>query len=355
MKKFNVAIIGCGTICMSAHAPKYSENPRAEIKYLCDLLPEKAEAIKKEYKLDDAVIVTDYKELLNKDDIDVVSVCLPNYLHAPVTIDFLNAGKDVLCEKPISTNVKDALAMQAAAEKNNRILNIGVVNRFNTYVNELRKLVEAGEFGEMYHIYCAFRQQRSIPGMGGWFTTKAMSGGGSLIDWGVHYLDLILYIMGMPNVKTVSGKSFCKLAKNMKDYVFDYMWAGPPDYNGTYDVDDSVTGFIRTDGPTITFNGAWAQNLEYGDTSIEFLGTKGGAKLTYGGSFRLTLVRDGKIETTTPEFEKADMFYEEMDAFLDAVEKREKNKGNIDNVIVTQKLLNGIYDSSDSDREVVIQ
>jgi predicted dehydrogenase len=352
MKKFNVAIIGCGTICNSAHAPNYAKNPRAEVKYLVDILPEKAEAVKAKHNLTSAKVITNYKDILSDPDLDLVSVCLPNYLHAPVSIDFLNAGKNVLCEKPVSVSVENALKMQEVAKKSGKILNIGVVNRFNTYVNELKNVIDSGDLGEIYHINCSFRSHRSIPGMGGWFTTKALSGGGVLIDWGVHFVDLILYIIGNPDLVSVSGKAFCELGKDMPEDVFESMWAGPPNYEGVYDVDDSVTGFIRTKGPTITLNGAWAQNITEGTMTVEFLGSKGGAKLRYGSSYDLTIQKDGKITTTTPEFPWTDMFYDEIDSFMTSVETGVKTRANIDNVIITQRVLNGIYDSSDANKEI---
>ena len=355
MEKTKIAIIGCGTICNSAHAPSYAKNKKAEVIYLVDIIPEKAQAVKEKFGFANAKIETDYRKILKDKNIDAVSVCLPNYLHAPVTIACLKAGFDVLCEKPIALNVKQALKMKETADANNRILNIGVVNRFNTYVNELKNIVDSGELGEIFHVYCSFRSHRSIPGMGGWFTTKEMSGGGALIDWGVHFIDLLLYVVGMPEIETVSGKAFCELGKDMKDYVFYDMWAGPPNYDGVYDVDDSVTAFIRTSGPTISLNGAWAQNIVDENMSIEFLGSKGGAKLRYGKSFDLTVCKDGKIETTTPKFKVKDMFYEEIDSFLDTIKTREHTKANIDNIIITQKVLNGIYESSEKNAEVKIK
>lgn len=182
--KINVAVIGCGTIANSAHLPCYKANDQVNIKYLVDILPEKAEAAKKKFELADAVVLTDYREILSDPELQAVSVCLPNYLHAPVTIDFLDAGKDVLCEKPISVSLECAKQMKHHADENGRILNIGVVNRFNTSVNKIKQMIEAGKLGELYHIYCSFRAFRSIPGMGGWFTQKELSGGGVLIDWG---------------------------------------------------------------------------------------------------------------------------------------------------------------------------
>lgn len=353
MEKHQVAIIGLGAIGAGAHAPNYAKNERVEVKYLCDLDSEKSKWAKEHFGLEQAQILTDYKDLLSKDDYDIVSVCLPNHLHASVTIDFLNAGKDVLCEKPISVSLENARAMKAAADKNGRILNIGVVNRFNTYVDELRKIAQSGELGEIYHVYCSFRECRRIPGMGGWFTDKSLSGGGVLIDWGVHYIDLILYILGNPDVATISGKAFSKLGFPMEEYVYENMWAGPPKYDGVYDVDDSVTGFIRTSGATISLNGAWAQNIKERECFIDFLGTKGGARLQYGKEFTLTRTKDGKLDYATPEFSGPDMYYAEIDAFLDAVETREKNRANIDSVIISQKILDGIYASSAQNREIV--
>ncbi|HPU58796.1 MAG TPA: gfo/Idh/MocA family oxidoreductase, partial [Candidatus Avimonas sp.] len=110
-------------------------------------------------------------------------------------------------------------------------------------------------------VYVSFRSHRSIPGLGGAFTTKEIAGGGALIDWGVHFLDIVMYCCGDPKPLTVTGEAFCKLGKNIPEYAFKDMWAGPPKYDGIYDVDDSVTGMIRTEGPVITFNGAWAQNI----------------------------------------------------------------------------------------------
>jgi predicted dehydrogenase len=105
-----------------------------------------------------------------------------------------------------------------------------VVNRFNTAVNLIKNRIDAGELGDVYQVYGSFRSHRSIPGLGGDFTTNAVAGGGVLIDWGVHFLDLIMYCTGDPQPKTVSGQAHKILGMNMKDYVFEDMWAGPPKY-----------------------------------------------------------------------------------------------------------------------------
>ena len=353
MKKTRVAIIGCGKIANAAHGPSYGKNPNAEIAWCVDILPERARALAATFGSDATKTCTDYREMLRDPAVDVVSVCVPNYLHAPITIDCLNAGKHVLCEKPAAMNYAEALQMKAAADQSGRILNIGVVNRFNTAVNKVRDMIQSGELGEVYHIYCSFRSHRSIPGLGGQFTTKAQSGGGVLIDWGIHFLDLINYCINSPAVRSVSGAAYSKLGKNMREYVYTDMWAGPPDYNGTYDVEEFITGMVRTEGPTITLNGAWAQNIGEGGMFIEFLGDKAGVKLQYGANFTVYSTKDGMLTATTPSFTSADMFYEEIDAFLRCAAEGKKIRSNIDEVLVTARMMDGLYESAATGREVV--
>ncbi len=354
MKKHVVAVIGCGNIAQNSHIPSYIGSGLADIRYLVDLLPEKAEALREKFQLTEAKVVTDYHEILDDPTLEAVSVCLPNDLHAPVSIDFLNHGKHVLCEKPIALSTEQALEMQAAAERNNRILNIGVVNRFSTAVNRIRNILQSGELGEIYHIDCSFRDFRCIPGMGGWFTTKARSGGGVLIDWGVHFIDLILYCLGTKTIQSVTGKTYCELGKDMPAYTYLGMWAGPPDYNGTYDVDDYVTALIRTDGPTISVNGAWAQNINERAMYISFLGSRGGIKLQYGADFVEVLDKDGALLTINPSYRSEDMFLEEIRSFLQCVEKPEKTRASIDNVLISQRVLDAIYRSAETGKEIAL-
>ncbi len=349
MKKLKVAIIGCGTIANSAHGPSYAKNPLCEIYYCVDIIPERAKALAVKYGGVHAI--TDYRVAAADPEVDIVSVCVPNYLHAPITIDCLNAGKHVLCEKPVAVSYQEAVEMKAAADKNNCMLNIGVVNRFNTAVNKVKDMILAGELGELYNIYCSFRAYRSIPGLGGPFTTKEMSGGGVLIDWGVHFLDLILYCIGTPALKTVSA-STGTLVTDMNEYAFTSMWAGPPDYSGTYDVEDFVTGMIRTVGPSITFNGAWAQNIDESAMFIEFLGNKAGIKLQYGGNFTVWSSKDGSLYQTIPTYNSGDMFYDEIDAFIHCAMDGQKIRSNIDDVLITAQLLEAIYASAAKEEEV---
>ena len=208
--------------------------------------------------------------------------------------------------------------------------------------------------GEVYHVYASFRSQRSIPGLGGMFTTKSIAGGGVLIDWGVHFLDLIMYCCGDPQPKTATGATYSKLATDMKGYSFLSMWAGPPDYSGTYDVEEFVTGMIRTEGPTITLNGAWAQNLGKEEMYIDFLGDKAGIRLTYGGDFTMYYAKDGALYETTPKFNSTDHFHNEINAFVKCIRSGEKLPSHIDTVVITAKMMQAIYDSAQQGKEVVL-
>ncbi len=350
--KIKVAVIGCGTIANSAHIPSYMANDTCEIKYFCDIIPERADAAVEKYGCGKAIY--DYHEILDDPEIEAVSVCTPNLAHPTISIDFLRAGKNVLCEKPAARTYAEALEMQKAQHETGKVLNIGVVNRFNENVNQIRKLIAEGALGEVYHVYVSFRAHRSIPGLGGAFTTKAIAGGGALIDWGVHYLDIVMYCTGDPQPLTVSGKAFCKLGKDMKNYVYESMWSEMTKdvENGTYDVDDSVTAFVRTEGPTITLNGAWAQNIGVADTYIDFLGDKAGIRLSYGGGFTMWGTADGKLTSEAFNTNTYPMFQCEIDSFLKCIRSGEKLPSHIDQFVITSKMMQAMYDSSEQDKEI---
>jgi len=344
-----IAIIGCGTIANAAHIPSYMKNSDAEIVYFCDIILDRAQAAVEKYGCGKAV--TDYNVVLVDQEITAISVCTPNNVHAEISIAAMRAGKHVLCEKPAARTYAEALEMKKVQNETGKTLNIGVVNRFNDNVNLIKKYIDEGKLGDVYRVYVSFRAHRSIPGLGGAFTTKAIAGGGALIDWGVHFLDIVMYCCGDPKVNTVSAEAFCKLGVDMKSYKFTDMWAGPPNYDGVYDVDDSVTALIRTAGPTITMNGAWAENIGVGEMYIDFIGDKAGIRLQYGADFTLYT---SDLEEITPKIETRDHFQNEIDAFVRCVQTGEKLASHIDVNIVTSQMMQAIYDSAEQHREVTL-
>ena len=354
MSRITVAVVGCGRIAKIAHFPALSTIEGVRVKYACDLIPSKAEALKEQYPDLIENVIDDYKIALADPEVEAVFVLTPNYAHYTVTMDALRAGKHVMCEKPITVNYDLSVEMAEEAKKQGKILNIGVCNRYHAVVEKLAEMNAKGEFGNIYHVCCSFRKFRSIPGLGGDFTTKSQSGGGVLIDWGVHYLDLILYILGGAKLTNITADAYCEMAKDMKSYKYKSMWAEDTKdvENGTNDVDDFISGYIRTDKASISFNGAWAQNIDESDTYVDFLGDKAGARLAYGGQFKLT--SGETLESYTSEIEVPNMYRCEDDDFFNSIETGVKNRNNIDNILESMKLLDRLYKSAEIRKEIEV-
>lgn len=348
-----IAVIGCGRIAQNAHFPALSKLEGVRIKYACDIILDKAKNIKEKYPAIEQ-ITDDYKVVLADSEVEAVWVLTPNFSHYTVTMDALRAGKHVFCEKPVTVNYELSLEMAKEAEKQGKILNIGVCNRYKKPIEMLKEWNEQGKFGNIYHVYCSFRSCRSIPGLGGPFTTKEQSGGGVLIDWGIHFLDLILFVLGGAKIKTVTCDAYNEMAKNMKEYNHEGfgMWAEDTSNieHGVNDVEEYVSGYIRTDKASIDFNGAWAQNLNKDEMFVDFLGDKGGARLNYYDKFEFF---DGKtLQTVTPEYDVPDMYQCENAGFIQSFKTGVKDKNNIEQVLESMKLLDSLYKSAALKKEI---
>jgi len=348
-----IAIVGCGIIARNQHMKVLSSIKNIRIKYACDIVPGKAAQLKEDFPIIENAIL-DYKEALADSEVDAVFVFTPNFAHYTVTMDALRANKHVFCEKPITVNYPLSCEMAEEANKRKLMLNIGVCNRYNKSIEMLEQMNKEGKFGNIYHIYISFRSFRSIPGLGGSFTTKAKSGGGVLIDWGIHFFDLVLYILGGAKLQNVTCDAYCEMAKDMKAYKYKSMWAENTSdkENGTNDVEDFISGYIRTDKASVSFNGAWAQNINKSEMFIEILGDKAGARLKYGGKFEFF---DGQtLETEAPEYEIPNMYLREDMAFLESIETGVKDRNHIDYVLESAKLLDALYASSEQKKEVTL-
>ncbi len=189
-----IAVIGCGRIANGSHFPALEQIEGVRIKYACDLIEQKAIDAKERYSNVEQAI-TDYHVALADPEVEAVFVLTPNYAHYTVTMDALRAGKHVFCEKPIAVNYALSCEMAAEAEKQGKMLNIGVCNRYHKSVEMLHDWVEEGRFGKLYHVNCSFRNFRSIPGLGG------------------------------ASLKTVTCDAYSEMAKDMKSYKYESMWA----------------------------------------------------------------------------------------------------------------------------------
>lgn len=256
MSKLRVAVIGCGSIAQHRHLVEYENNPNVEIVAVCDTKEARAEKTAVEYH---AKAYTSYATLLETETLDAVSVCLPNYLHAPVSIAALNAGNHVLCEKPMATTSEEALQMIEAAAKNNKKLMIGHNQRFVASHVKARKLIADGEIGKVYSFRTAFGhggpEGWSADGKESWFFKKEEAFIGAMGDLGVHKADLLRYLLGV---------EFSNVAAFIETSAKE-----------NTDVDDNAVFILRTENGVIgTLAASWAYNAKE-DNSTVIYGEKG--------------------------------------------------------------------------------
>lgn len=218
------------------------------------------------------------EELFADDSLDVVSVAVPTFLHAPIAIAALERGLHVLCEKPIARTPEEAAAMVAAAADAGRVLDVAFNHRQRGDIQTLRRVVEAGTLGRPYYAKAWWLRRTGIPTAGSWFTNREMAGGGPLLDIGVHVLDYALYVLGGPKVETVSASTYDLLATNGFGDGSD---SGKSGGAGDFDVEDLATAFLRlNDGGTLLVDASWATHRTAGDEfGITLYGTEGGADL----------------------------------------------------------------------------
>lgn len=273
-EKIKAAVIGVGVGV--AHAEGYAANPDAELYALCDADPVRLKERGDQFGVPPELRFTDYNDLLKLPELDVVSVGLPNFLHAPVTIAALRAGKHVLCEKPLATSAAEAREMVAEARACGRQLMVCFNYRFREDTRWLMGMREAGRFGEIYYARAGWLRNSGIPGYGGWFTNKAMSGGGPLIDLGVHILDLTLWLMGYPRAVSVSGSTYAVFGPQGKKAP------GRRRGQGGFDVEDLAAGFVRFEnGASLQIETSWGSQTKPGrdDYFVTLYGSEGGAEM----------------------------------------------------------------------------
>lgn len=275
-KKLKVAIIGVGGIARNAHLPGYAKMDNVELVAACDIIKDRAEAAAEEYGI--PAVYTDYKEVLEIEGLDAVDICTPNYLHSVIACAALEKGINVFCEKPDAVSVEEAEKMKAAAEKSGKLLMVMRNNRYWLTSAFLKKYIEDGKIGDIYAARCGWQRRRGIPGRGGWFTTQALSGGGPLIDLGVHMIDLAIWLMGNPKPVTVSGCVYNKFAdaEDVSDSAESKY--GDRNTDGIFDVEDLAMGFIRFDnGACMQIEFSWASNIEKENYFVELRGDKSGS------------------------------------------------------------------------------
>ncbi len=336
MTKLKIAIVGCGSIAKDAHMPSYVKRDDIEIVACADIDFEKAKAFAEKFGIPKAY--PSVEALLEENAPDIVDVCVWPAAHGEVTIAAANAGRNVICEKPTCESIEKALAMRDAVNKNKVNFMLATPLRYMPEATYIRNLVDAGEFGDVFYGKTAYVRQRGIPG--GWFSCKKYAGGGPILDIGVHRIDLAWYCMGCPKPTAVSATASYRIG-DYRDGVADG-WAGTtvPDY--VFDTEDSSHGFFRFEnGASLYFETSWSFNGP-ADNSTLISGSKAGATVSPLKIFR----SNGKeLVTETPEVKPGSFFDIELGHFIDCVRNDLTPCSDINQAVMLESMLDGIYKS----------
>lgn len=355
-KHLNAAVIGVGNISYH-HIKGYIDDPDTTLYAFCDInkdrLFEKADL----YGVPHERCFTDKFEMLKAlPEIDVVSVCTWNAAHAECTIAALNAGKDVICEKPMALNATEAQAMKEAAEKSGRLLQIGFVRRFGNDTKVVKDFIDSGKFGELYYAKATYLRRNGNPG--GWFGDKSRSGGGPLIDLGVHVIDLVRYLMGCPKPVSVYACTYKKLLDRPGIKCERGYRASDAGYKDVCDVEDLASAMIRFDnGAVLHFEASFSLNIKQDESAIEMFGTKAGCKMDpklhiFTDEQNYLVNMDFDLDTE-PHFGK--IFDEELAGFLKCVRGEEKCIAPAEDGVTLMKILDAAYKSAETGHEVIIE
>jgi len=295
-EKLRVAIVGTGGIANGKHMPALSKQPQVEMVAFCDIIEERAQKAAKQYGVEGAKVYTDYRQLLEDKSIDVVHVCTPNDSHAEISIAAMEAGKHVMCEKPMAKTAEGARRMVETAKRTGKKLTIGYNNRYRPDSLHLKAICESGQLGEIYFAKALAIRRRAVPTWGV-FLDEEKQGGGPLIDIGTHALDLTLWMMDNYKPASVTGSVFHKLGQ--KENAAN-AW-GPWDPK-KFTVEDSAFGFIKMEnGATIVLESSWALNtLQVGEAKTVLCGTEGGADMEDGlriNGEQFSRLYDTKVKT----------------------------------------------------------
>ena len=351
MTTWKIGIIGCGGISHS-HLHGYRElGDRVEIAACCDIDFEKAQEYAKRNGIPNAY--ASCEEMLAVESLDAVSVTTWNSAHAPCTIAALNAGCHVICEKPMAMNAAEAREMYAAAQKAGKLLMLGFVRRHGNDAAAARELVKKDRLGEVYYAKATYLRRCGFPG--GWFGDKSRSGGGPLIDLGVHVIDLTRYIMGNPKPVSAFGATFNKIGA--RDHIRHSGWmsetkADKPIFN----VEDLAVAMIRFDnGALLNVETSFNLNIRNSANDLELFGSKAGLTLT---PFELHGEMDDRLADISLAgdngFDFTRDFDREIAHFIDCIEGKTACIASAEDGVWLMKILDAVYRSAETGETVFI-
>lgn len=355
-QSLRVGVVGLG-FAGTTHTRAYQQVPGVEVVALAGLEADRLAVMGAEYNIPH--LYADWQDLMARDDLDVVSVCTPNFLHAPIAIAALEGGRHVLCEKPLARTSAEAEAMVQAATRAGRVLHTAFNHRERGDVQTLKRFIEEGVLGHIYYAKASWMRRTGIPGVGSWFTSKEMAGGGPLIDLGVHVLDQALYLLGEPAIASVTASTYNELGsrgRGMRTRGSKKMQVG-----SGFEVEDLATAFIRTtDGTTLLLEASWAVEGDFDDDfSLAMYGVDGGAEMDvkrYGWQDTLrifTSVADSPVEIQ-PESVQGGGHQAVVSKFVETIRSGEWSGHTGQEGLNRARIVEACYTSAREGREVTL-
>jgi predicted dehydrogenase len=302
-----------------------------------------------------------YQEMIDTAGLDVISVATPTALHAPIAIAALEAGVHVLSEKPLAESADRAKAMVAAAHAHDRVLDVSFNHRRRGDVKMLKQLVDDGLLGDIYYAKAGWLRRSGIPGLGTWFTQRALAGGGPLMDIGVHMLDMALHLMGEPAAEAVSAATYAEFGPRGRGGSSGALQGARADGAGAYEVEDLSTAFVRlSGGATLLLEASWASYVERDELYVVLYGSEGGAVLGSAGVWnepRLRVLTDirGIPAELNPVLHNDGLHAEAVGDFVAKVRAPTWDASHGDELLSRSVIVDAAYRSAEQHREVVIE
>jgi predicted dehydrogenase len=349
-EKIRLGMIGAGNIGR-VHMETFKQVAGAEITAITDVFIPGAEKAAADFGI--GQVHSSAETLIQDEQIDAVIIGVPNQFHAALTIQALKAGKHVLLEKPMALNLEEARQIVKAQQEYKKIVMVAHQMRWEWPSLQVKEQIEKGALGDIYNAKAGWFRRKGIPGWGTWFTQTAQSGGGPLIDIGVHMLDLSLYLMGNPKPVSVFGSTYAEFGPKRRGIG---TW-GTPDWTGTYDVEDLATALIKMDnGSTLSLEVSWAVHMDTSNEPfIHLMGSEGGASMQGQKAKLLTEIYDRAVDVELTKPGKA--IQERVLLSSHFIECIQENKEPISNVMTgftNNLILDAIYESSRTGHEVIL-
>jgi len=345
MKKLNIALIGAGNIARSAHLPVYAKRDDVNVVAVADWNLDRAKECAEKWNIPHAFASAE--EAFALDDLDAADICVWNKSHAPVSTAASKRGLHIFCEKPMAWSVADALAMKEASDASGKVFMMGMMNRYRNDVRLIKDMQLAGKFGDIYYAKTAYVRRRGTPL--GWFTDVSKSGGGPVIDIGVHCIDRTWYMMGSPKPVRISASTSYRIGDYQTKGVD--RWVALDSDVTAFDTEDSACGVIHFEnGASMLFEVSWAMNLPGFDYSY-IAGDKAGASLS---PFEIYGEDQGYLTDNTPTVKQNNPYEDELLHFFDCIREGVPCQSPIEEGIEVEKMLMGIYDSAKAGKEIIL-